>query len=55
MQLNKLKTILVNKQKTKPQAITKKKTKKIEWYVQIKIFNLVKRGIYPVVFAKFVY
>lgn len=29
MQLNKLKTILVNKQKTKPQAITKKKLKKL--------------------------
>ena len=35
--------------------ITKNKTGKIEKHESIKIFNLERRDIYPIVFAKFVY
>ena len=35
--------------------ITKNKTGKIKRQMQIKIFNLTRQNIYPIVFAKFIY
>jgi len=44
-----------NKKNKKSLTIPKNKTSKIKKYVSIKIFNLEKQDIYPVVLAKFVY
>ena len=55
MQLNKSRTMCVNKQEKKSLTITKNKIKKIKRHVQIKIFNLVRQDIYLIVLAKFVH
>lgn len=35
--------------------IFKNKTRKIKRYMQIMIFNITRRDIYPIVFGKFIY